>query len=105
MRLGLFFEYGFLNYEDYKENEINDGSLDFCEVDLLTSEKVIWNILPSDTLRITLKKNEDGSDIIIEPYGVKILDEDTLEIRYKEFENSGDEYISYFIYEYFNIFI
>jgi hypothetical protein len=81
----IFSEDGTLVYMDYTEKENNDLTSDFCELDLSTDEKGIWNVLPTDKLSITLKSNEDGSDIRIEPFEVTIVSKDQWNLRYYEF--------------------
>ena len=101
----LFNEDGTLKYEDYREKEINDGTIDICEENLITSVFGVWDILSMDKLRIALKNDEDGSDILIEPYAMDILSEDQLDIRYSEFANSEDDEITYYVYHYFRIYM
>lgn len=103
----IFSKDGTLKYKDYREKEINDGTIDICEENLITSEEGVWDILSTDKLRIILKSNEDGSDIIIKPYEVTFSNEDQLNIlniRYKEFEENAEDSVSYFVYHYFRIY-
>lgn len=99
---------GDLKYSDFIEKEVNDGSIDFCELNTLTSENGTWELLPSDRLRFRLTNTLDSSEILIEPFEINLIDEDALEIRFNEFETSesfdGKE-ISYYSYQYFRVFI
>lgn len=100
----IFAEDGFLIYKDFIEKEVNDGTLDFCDENLQTSEGGVWNISSFEKLIITLSDTEDGSDIIIEPHSVDIPNQDELNIRYNEFEIAEDIVISYYVYHYFRIY-
>lgn len=99
---------GNLNFIDFKEKDINDGDIDICVLNTLTSEEGIWELLPSERIKLRLTNTMDGSEILIEPYEINMPDDDSLEIRYREFEDSetfqGKE-IAYYVYEYFRVFI
>jgi hypothetical protein len=100
----IFYDDGRLGYQDLKEKEINDGSIDFCEINELTGEEGTWEILSSGKYRFTLQNTATGEDIFIEPYSVNLVNDDELHIRYNEFANEEDETISYFVYTYFRRF-
>lgn len=98
----FFFEAnGTLRYLDYTERPTSDGTIDFCEENLLTDEFGSWEILTQERLRMVLENGEDGSDIVIEPFSVEVEDLDRLNIRYKESEE--DRGVKYYIYHYFKI--
>lgn len=100
-----FFEDGTLVYNDYKEKEYHDGT-DICEENLLTKEEGVWSILPSDNLKITLQNNEDHSEILIEPFEIYLSNEDEwLNIRYTQYENTDENEISYFVYHYRRVYL
>lgn len=97
----VLYEDGSLSFQDFVEKEINDGSIDFCELNTLTSQEGFWEILSPSKYRFALQNTSTGEDIIIEPFEVTLINNDVLTIRYKEFENEEDETISYFVYDYF----
>ncbi len=92
---------GTLRYLDFTEKPISDGTTDFCEENIITSEEGTWELLPSQRLRMVLMNGEDGSDIVIEPYSVEVEGLDRLNIRYNESEEDGG--VKYYIYQYFKI--
>ncbi|MFT5736535.1 MAG: hypothetical protein ACI9SG_000876 [Maribacter sp.] len=100
----ILYDNGSLYFEDYKEKEVDTGDVDFCELNLETSDKGDWEVLGNEKLIFNLLNTVDGSEVIIEPFEVRLLNKDNLEIRYKEFKSDNDENIDYLIYKYFRVY-